>query len=311
MDDDERVLAERTLPEIVAYLRAIEDDEGADRLERQALRPQGQSLAAAILPTKYLRSGLVVGFVPNEGEQARAIVDANTIEPEVDLKGRRVKVTLDQFFVQEYPGIGTHRILCEFAARNQIADDIEELKFTLMVEAADRQPAAVIGKPIFMGLTIGEDGMNFRGQTVNICSRTDDLILDAINGDAFKGGLTLAATLQPALKPFVGLATNVVKAAIKRSLNMPVFKFDIGLDFNTRNLSARLRRGSYVIVQTSEAEWDWSRFSFAAQTRRVLRRADGRSLEANYFVVGIDDFAGEEARPAARPSRRPAAKSEQ
>jgi hypothetical protein len=311
MDDDERVLAERSLAEIVAYLREIEDEEGAARLERQALRPQGQGLGAALLPTKYLRSGVVVGFVPNGGEQRRGIVDANTIEPEVALRGRRVKVTLDQFFVQEYPGIGTHRILCEFAGQNQIADDTEELRFTLMVEAADRQPAAVVGKPIFMGLTIGDDGMNFRGQTVNVCSRTDDLILDALNGDAFKGGLTLAATLQPALKPFVGLATNVVKAAIKRARNMPVFKFDIGLDFNARNLSARLRRGSYVIVQTSEAEWDWSRFVFAMETRRVLRRKDDGSLEANYLVIGIDDFTGEAARPAARPSRRPAAKSEQ
>lgn len=310
MDEDERVLAERSLAEIVAYLREIEDEEGAARLERQFVRPQGQGLGAALLPTKYLRNGVVVGFVPNDGEQRRGIVDANTIEPEVALRGRRVKVTLDQFFVQEYPGIGTHRILCEFAGQNQIADDTEELKFTLMVEAADRQPAAVIGKPIFMGLTIGDDGINFRGQTVNVCSRTDDLILDALNGDAFKGGLTLAATIQPALKPFVGLATNVVKAAIKRVRNMPVFKFDIGLDFNAQNLSARLRRGSYVIVQTSEAEWDWSRFVFAMETRRVLRKTDGGSLEANYLVIGIDDFAGEAAKPAARPIRRQAATSD-
>ncbi|WP_419953346.1 hypothetical protein [Methylobacterium sp.] len=310
MDDDERVLADHSLAEIVAYLREIEDEEGAARLERQALRPQGQGLGAALLPTKYLRNGVVVGFVPNDGEQRRGIVDANTIEPEVALRGRRVKVTLDQFFVQEYPGIGTHRILCEFAGQNQIADDTEELRFTLMVEAADRQPAAVVGKPIFMGLTIGDDGMNFRGQTVNVCSRADDLILDALNGDAFKGGLTLAATLQPALKPFVGLATNVVKAAIKRTRNMPVFKFDVGLDFNARNLSARLRRGSYVIVQTNEVEWDWSRFVFAMETRRVLRRMDGGSLEANYLVIGIDDFAGEAAKPAARPIRRQTARSD-
>ncbi|MFJ7439659.1 hypothetical protein ACIQW5_18535 [Methylorubrum thiocyanatum] len=222
------------------------------------------------------------------------------------MKDKRVKITLDQFFVHEYPGVGKHRILCEFAGQNQIADETEELKFTLMVEVADREGTSVMGKPIFMGLTIGDDGINFRGRTVSVGSRTDDMILEAINGEAFKGGLALATTLQPALKPFVGLATHVVKATIKRLGNAPVFNFDIGFDFNTRNLAARLRRGSYVVVQTGEAEWDWSRFGFASQTRHVIRKSDGLPLEANYFVIGIDDFAGEAAKSKARPASKTA-----
>ncbi len=304
MDEDERVLGECSPAEIAAYLRDIGDEESAVRLERQAARPQGQGLGAYFGRDQYLYKGLVVGFVPSDVSSRGVIRDANAIEPETDLKGRRVKITLDQFFVQAYPGNGTHRILCEFAGQNQIADDTEELKFTLMVEAADGQPTGVVGKPIFMGLTIGDDGLNFRGQTVNVGNDTDDLILDALNGEAFKGGLTLATTLQPALKPFVGLATSVVKATIKRSRNKPVFKFDVGLDFNARNLSARLRRGSYVVVQCNDEEWDWSRFEFATETRRVIRKSDGRSLELNYFVIGIDDFAGEPAKPATKSRNR-------
>ncbi|MDH2313493.1 hypothetical protein [Methylobacterium brachiatum] len=304
MDEDERILGECSPAEIVAYLREIGDEERAVRLERQAARPRGQGLGAYFGQDQYLYKGLVVGFIPGGGSDRGAILDANAIDPETDLKGRRLKVTLDQFFVQAYPGNGTHRILCEFAGQNQIADDTEELKFTLMVEAADGQPTGVVGKPIFMGLTIGDDGLNFRGQTVNVGNDTDDLILDALNGEAFKSGLTLATTLQPALKPFVGLATSVVKATIKRSRNKPVFKFDVGLDFNARNLSARLRRGSYVVVQCNDEEWDWSRFEFAAETRRVIRKSDGRSLALNYFVIGIDDFAGEPAKPATRTRSR-------
>lgn len=300
MDEDERILADRSPEEIAAYLREVGDDEAAARLERQIALPQGQSIEAMLHRTRYLRNGLVVGFVTDAADGQYDIVDARRIEPETDLKDKRVKITLDQFFVHEYPGIGKHRILCEFAGQNQIADETEELKFTLMVEVADREGTSVIGKPIFMGLTIGDDGINFRGRTVNVGSSTDDLILDAMNGEAFKSGLALATTLQPALKPFVGLATHVVKAAVKRARNAPVFNFDIGFDFNSQNLAARLRRGSYVVVQTGEAEWDWSRFRFASQTRHVIRKSDGLPLEANYFVIGIDDFAGEPAKTRSR-----------
>lgn len=294
MTDDDRMLGELPPAAIAEYLREIGDPKGAERFEKAAAQPQGQGFAASFLgKDQYAYTGMVVGFIARDAGGPSGIVDANAIDADPDLKNRRIKVTLDQFHVQSYPGNGKHRILCEFAGQNQLIDEAEELKFALTLEANDGEGAGVSGKPIFMGLTVGDDGLNFRGQTVHVRSSTDDLVLEALNGEAFKNGLSLMTTMQPALKPFVSLATGVVKAAIKRRGNQRVYKFDIGLDFNKNNLSARLRRGSYVVVQTRDEDWVWSNFEFVSATRTIKRKSDGGPLELNYFVIGIDDFIGE------------------
>lgn len=311
MADDDRMLGERSPREIAEHLRAIGDVEAAERFEKRALQPQGQGFAAAVLGRdQYAYTAMVVGFIASGTEDRLSILNASSISPDRELKSKRLKITLDQFYVESYPGLGKHKILCEFAGQHQFADETEELKFALTLEANDGQAAAIMGKPIFMGLTVGDDGLNFRGQTIHVRSDLDDLVLDALNGDAFKNGLSLVATVQPALKPFVGLATNVVKSIIKRGENQPVFKFEIGLDFNQDNLSARIRRGSYVVVQTRDEEWDWSSFEFIKSTRRIVRRIDATPLKLNYFVIGIDDFAGEAAKPIeSKGGRRPAVKA--
>ncbi len=293
--NDVRVLGECGPEEIAAYLSDIGDEEAAERFRRAGV--QGQGFGRYLGMDQYAYTGVLVGFVPPGSGETSAIANAAEIEADVGLKGARLKLTLDGFFVQSYPGNGKHRILCDFAGQNQLAGDTEELRFALTVEANDGQSAGIQGKPIFMGVTVGEDGLQLRGQTINISSAEDDVILDALNSDAFKAGLALVTTAQPALRPFVGLASSVVKAAANRSKNKPVFKFEVGLDFNQNNLSARLRRGTYVVVQSAEESWDWGRFKFARNTRTVLRKTDGAGLPLNYLVLGVDDFAGVPATP--------------
>lgn len=304
MADDDRVLGEHSAEEIAAYLREIGDAEAAERFEAAAaaVRGQGARWDAFLGKDQWAYSGLVVGYVEPGKEDRCEISDANAIEADPSLKGARVKITLDGFFVQSYPGNGRHRILCEFSGQNQVAGETEELKFALTLEAMDGQGAGIQGKPIFMGATVGDDGLSFRGETVNISSDDDNVVLDALNGEAFKSGLSLVASIQPALKPFVGLAASIVKAAAGRSRNKKVFKFDLGLDFNQGNLSARLRRGSYIIVQRGGGSWRWPSFSFARSTRQVHRTADDQLLELNYLVISVDDFEGEAA-PQKVPTR--------
>lgn len=308
MANDDRMLGERSPREIAAYLRAIGDIEAAERFEKRAGQPQGQGFVAAVLGLdQYAYTAMVVGYIPSGVGDRLSIQNASSIDADLELKNKRLKITLDQFYVQSYPGNGHHKILCEFAGQHQFADETEELKFALTLDARDGQAAAIMGKPIFMGLTVGDDGLNFRGQTVHVCSVLDDLVLDALNSDAFKNGLSLVTTIQPALKPFVGLATNVVKSIVKRPENETVFKFELGFDFNKDNLSARIRRGSFVVVQTKDEDWDWSNFEFIKSTRRIVRRIDATPLKLNYFIIGIDDFAGEAAQPVeAKAARRPA-----
>lgn len=297
MPNDNRILGEHTANEIAEYLTLIGDDEAAERFKaaEAAVKGQGARWDAFFGKDQWAYGSVVVGFIHPGDEDRVGISNANAIEADQDLRARRVKISLEGFYVQSYPGSGKHRILCEFSGRNQVAGESEELKFALTVEARDGEGAAVQGKPIFMGVTIGDDGLSFMGETVNVSSSDDDVVLDALNSDVFKQGLALAAMVQPALKPFAGLATGVVKAVAGRSQNKRVFKFDLGLDFNKGNLSVRLRRGSYVIVQKGGGEWKWENFVFERLTRQIYRKADGQPLELNYMVIGVDDFLGEPA----------------
>ncbi|GEP01499.1 hypothetical protein [Methylobacterium haplocladii] len=306
MANDDLILGKRTAREIAEYLTLIGDEESAERFRaaEAAVKGMGAGWDAFLGKDQWAYGSMVVGFVDADDEHRVGISNANAIEADQGLRGKRVKISLEGFYVQSYPGSGKHRILCEFSGRNQVAGESEELKFALTVEARDGEGAAIQGKPIFMGVTIGDDGLNFMGETVNVSSSEDDVILDALNSDAFKQGLALATMVQPALKPFTGLATGVVKAVLGRSKNKKVFKFDLGLDFNKSHLSVRLRRGSYVIVQKGAGDWKWENFEFERATRQIYRKADGEPLELNYLVVGVDDFLGEPAPPKAPPKAR-------
>ena len=76
---------------------------------------------------------------------------------------------------------------------------------------------------------------------------------------ALNSGLTLINTAQPALKPLTSLATATVNAIAKRYENAQIHTFELGIDFDGSATSARLRYGSYIVVQTDEgSNWDWS-----------------------------------------------------
>jgi hypothetical protein len=145
-----------------------------------------------------------------------------------------------------------------------------------------------------MGVTIGQDGIAFEGRTVNVRSDIDDLILDALGNDTFKNGLSLISSVQPALKPFVTLAASVVSATAKRNQNRQVYAFSLGLDFGDSATSAKLRRGSYVVVQGDDAEWQWSNFSLKSDSLALVTK-DGKPAPFNYMVFGVSDFGGPSA----------------
>jgi hypothetical protein len=145
-----------------------------------------------------------------------------------------------------------------------------------------------------MGVTIGKDGIAFEGRTVNVRSDIDDLILDALGNDTFKNGLSLISSVQPALKPFVTLAASVVSATAKRSQNRQVYAFSLGLDFGTSATSAKLRRGSYIVVQGDDAEWQWSNFSLKSDSLALVTNEE-KPAPFNYMVFGVSDFEGQSA----------------
>lgn len=281
--DDSLSLGAMSPEAIASYLTEIGDDEGAAML--RLANSAGQGSSPMFRP--HLQTGVRVGFVPNSSDAELDIVSGSSVTPDHALVGSRIKVTLDRFYIHSFPGFGEHQILCEFAGRNQCQDETEEVRFALTVAARDGSGAAVSGIPIFVGLSVSKDGLAFRGKTVNVRNSSDEWLLDALGSDIFRGGLSLITTAQPVLKPFVKLAAEAVASTVKRRRNAQVSAFDLGLDFSASSTSAKLRLGSYVIVQGDAGTWNWRDVKLQRDSNTVVGKSNDEPLGHNYMILGI------------------------
>jgi len=277
---------------IAAYLMEVGNLDDARHFQQGAI--SGQSFLSLKKP--YSHSGFILGFIPEATRGAAntgTILGTSQIEGDKALVGTRIKVSLDKFYVCNYPGLGQHTVLCEFAGKNQVPGETEELRFALRFQNNDRASAAVSGVPIFMGVTVGEDGISFEGRTINVSSSLDDVILSTLDTPAFKNGLALLANAQPALKPFSSLAAAAVSTTLKRKQNKQVHNFNLGLDFAKGASSARLRLGSYVVVQSDDvAGWNWDNFEWNRDTHMIEFKANKADpVPFNFMVFGVARFS--------------------
>ncbi|MBB3997482.1 hypothetical protein [Aureimonas pseudogalii] len=268
--------------EVKAYLEGIGEPVPAARARGMGLNPFGTK--------KWKYSGMVIGYVSPGGTGRRPVVGVQDVQPERELIGTRIKLTMDGLYVHDYPGGGPHRVLCEFSGRNQTDSEAEDLKFACEVTCGAEQRAAINGKPIFHGLVVGPNGISFSGKTINVRSKTDDQILTVLNSGAFSSGLSLLSSVQPALKPFVGLATGFIQTALSRSENAMVQDFNLGLDFDGAASSARLRLGTYIVIQAPNAPWNWDFFEWESATQAIYDKGSGNALRLNYMTFGISPF---------------------
>lgn len=273
--------------DVVAYLDRIGDHKEARHFVSDA---GGQ--AAGLFSRPWKSSGMVLGFIPH-GSARNQIAGISTVKGDRSLINQRIKITLDKVFIAKYPGLGDHEVLCEFSGKNQVTGETEELAFALRFIAGDNSSPAIAGAPIFMGLTVAPDGISFKGKTVNVKSSGDRQVLDILDTAAFKSGLTLLHTAQPALKPLTSLATATVNAIAKRAENAVVHKFELGLDFDGSATSARLKYGSYIVVQTDEGNsWDWSDYEWNINGMGLHPK--GKPSEKphfNYMVFAVSPFS--------------------
>lgn len=289
-------LGSRSQDKIAKYLTEIGDLEGAKEFTQGMAG--GQNLA--FWTTKpYSQTGMVIGFIPPGGGRISNILGLSQVEGDRALINKRIKITLDKFHVANYPGQGVHTILCEFSGKNQVPSETEELTFALRFKSRDNSGPSIAGAPIFMGITVSEDGISFKGRIVNIESSVDETILATLDTPAFKSGLALLNTAQPALKPLTSLAAAAVDTTLKRKKNVQVHCFDLGLDFAGGATSARLRYGSYVVIQTdSGATWDWNQFVWNTDGLALQYRADPeREFDFNYMVFGATAFSDAPIKP--------------
>lgn len=200
--------------------------------------------------------------------------------------GRRIKVALDGLFIQEFPGLGVHKVLLEFAGKNQAQGAQEEVRISLTAEARDGTSSAVRGAPIFVNLEVGANGVSFEGRMINVQSATDEWLIKALNTDAFKNGLSLLNSAQPVLRPFTTLAADAVAAVVEHRRNKQIFAFNLGLDFSHNASATRLRFGSYIIVQTDDVTWSWADVRLDRESNVVVT-SGGTPLAFNHSVIGI------------------------
>ena len=228
------------------------------------------------------------------GGEVLPIKHAGNIEADASLKNSRVRVTLDRLRVADYPGGGTHRVLFDFYAQNQLPGEVEHLHFNATYRAREGEQAALLGYPVFVGLNVGAAGVAFRCYTVNVKNDEDEAFLGFLESDVFKSGLKLATTLQPAIAPLSGMAFALTKSIASRHRNVPVQDFYLGLDFTRVPTGARLAEGAYLAVQIPESFqsiWDWDEWAYNPANGQVVNRADPKQLiPYNYIVFGVSRY---------------------
>jgi len=235
-----------------------------------------------------------LGFA-QPGSDSLPIQHAGNITADATLKNGRLRITLDQLRVASYPGRGTHRILFDFYAQNQVPGATEHLHFNSTFRIREGQQAGIIGYPIFIGLNVGSEGVAFKCFTVNVANDEDEALLGMLESDVFRAGLKLATAAQPAIAPLSGMAVALTKNIAGRHRNVPVQDFYMGLDFTNRATGARLAEGSYIAVQipdTFEREWDWNEWAYLPTSGQIINK--NRVTEIipyNYVIFGVNRYS--------------------
>lgn len=287
--DEMNSLGAQPPTQIGEYLTELGDLDAARPYLPGGIAAQGLGWPSPV----WEHTGMVLGFIDADtpGGSTSVIKGISQLHADSSLIGQRVKISLDKFYVHSYPGRGEHKILCEFTGKNQVPGDGEELRYALRFAARDSSSAGLSGVPIFLGITVGANGISFEGRCINVGSSTDDTLLGVMDSPAFKSGLGLLATAQPALKPLAGLAGATVQAVLSRSKNRQVHSFNLGLDFASSMTSARLRLGTYVVVQCSDdSGWKWETYEWNRDAMTLLNKSTGQQPLYNYMAFGVSKY---------------------
>ncbi len=248
----------------------------------------------------YMFTSHAFGYIPiNELNSTSPvqIMHAGVIKADKTLKNSQIKITLDRLIVYDYPGSGTHNILCDFYAQNQLQKQTEHIHFNQLYRVQEGQQAGIIGFPVFIGLNVGREGVAFKCFTINVKNEQDEKILEYLDSDVFKSGLVLASTINPAIAPLSSLAFGITKMFAGRNKNVAVQDFFMGLDFSSVATRARLAEGSYIAVQIPEdIGWNWSNWLYNPIRGRIVNRHDHKkTIPYNYMVFGVSRFEGEDS----------------
>ena len=220
---------------------------------------------------------------------------AGNIDADLSLRKARVNISLGAIRVADYPGSGTHQILFDFYGQTSSGESVNHLHFNTLLRAREGDDVAVLGYPIFVGLSVGDQGVSFGCLTVNVRNEEDEQFLSFLESDIFKSGLKLLETAQPALAPLAASAENIAKGMAKRYRNVAVQNFLMGLDFSTNRFGARLAEGSFIAMQVpSEIQraWNWDDLAFNPANGQIVNvKEPAQPTPYNYIIFNVSRFS--------------------
>lgn len=278
---------------------------GEEELAAELTPPEGREAFAPSNLERWLskpwkHTTHTYGFIAHDNPRANdplLIRHAGNIDADSTLKNSQIKITLDRLRVASYPGFGIHHVLFDFYGRHQVPKMVEHLHFNATYRVRDGEEAGVSGRPIFVGLKVGAEGVDFKCLTINVKNESDERFLGILDSDVFKAGLKLAINAQPAIAPLSGLAQGLARSIGQHNRNVPVQNFELGLDFSNVPTRAHLRTGSYVVVQIPQnftVIWDWNDWRFDPKSGQLVSAEDPLELVPyNYIVFGVSRYEGD------------------
>jgi hypothetical protein len=301
--DDVPIIGLMTPEEVAAKLRSLGEPELATRIEDASTTQSFPTFGRGFdwwpfHDRAWQHTAHAFGFLPaSTGTAPHPIQGIGNVQADPSLKHGRIKISLNRLRIADYPGFGTHRVLIDFYARNQVPENVEDLHFNATYRVREGEGAPIVGYPIFIGLNVGSEGVAFHCHTVNVKNDADEVFLDFLEGDVFKAGLKLATTAQSAIAPLSSLAIALTKSIAKRNRNVSVQDFYLGLDFVGTAMGARLAQGDYIAVQIPESfarVWRWNDWVYDPSTGMIVSKNNPDELVPyNYLVFGVSRFEAE------------------
>jgi hypothetical protein len=197
--------------------------------------------------------------------------------------------------VEAYPGGGTHHILFNFQAQNQLTDRVETLNFPTTQRVREGKEVAIIEQPIFTALNVGIQGVAFHCVAVNVKNEEDERILKWLQSPFFGSGLTLITMpINQLIAPVSELGIALISLLANRYKNYTAQNFEMGLDFGTDPRYARLAEGDYIAVQIPESmkpAWDWDEWVYDPSSGQVVNDYDRTELiPYNYIIFSVSRY---------------------
>ncbi|MBU3820989.1 hypothetical protein KO566_02865 [Flavobacteriaceae bacterium XHP0103] len=285
------IIANYTLMEAMELKSIINDKDLNKLMMNEMPNTDVQLKDVAALKNVWKYSSHVFGYIPtsSSGSGLVALTDAHAISADKSLIGSRVKVTLDRLVVMDYPGNGEHSVLMDFYAKNQLATQTEHVHFNQVYRIMEGQEAGISGYPVFVGLNVGKEGVEFKCYTVNVENKNDKMLVQFLEGDIFKSGLQLLNQVNPITPVLSDFSKGFTQAIANRHKNIPVQDIFLGLDFTETTTRPKMAEGSYVVVQVDHANaWDWSQWVFNRANGQLVSQVDSRTgPQFNYFIFSI------------------------